>query len=337
MGGDDAEACIAEGDRLADLREYTSAVACFARAAALDPGDEEAWTSLGVCYGKLKQLGLAEASYARAIEINAEDSDLLVYRGNVLSLLRRYDEAVACYTKAWELQPDLPGAVFARGNIRFSRSLEYGEYGERTRSLEAALKDYEATLAVDPEHTEARINQQHARSRLWWESANVCNSWGGTVPVPPPVYLEESFTVALPDAGPRHPRNPLHAVHCFRWLDAATCAALRADVEANAALAGGWTSARHKNHATCDFEASASAAVRDWLTPLLRASLVPTLGRCFGVRPECLLVREIFVVKVGRMGGMGVGGWCGGWCGFGCGVSRVSPTGAQQRRRDELA
>jgi hypothetical protein len=95
------------------------------------------------------------------------------------------------------------------------------------------------------------------------------------------------------------PCNPLHSVHCARWLDTLTCAAVLAAAEAHAASLGGWGAlpARHRTHATVDVELSTVPALRGWMAAALRDALLPALADCFAIPARRMRVREVFLIR----------------------------------------
>ena len=109
-------------------------------------------------------------------------------------------------------------------------------------------------------------------------------------------------TLVLPPAAALPSANPLHAAHCLRWLDCATCEWVVRTAEAHAARPGGpgWAvPSRGAGRLLSIPEVAVSAvpALRAWLAPLLQFALRPALARLFAVPAQRLLFREVLVVR----------------------------------------
>lgn len=87
-------------------RDLGEAVACFRRAAEIQPGFAAAQINLGRGLFRLGRLEEAASALKRAVELTPQASEAHVMLANVLRDLGRAEEALESYRRAVELRPD---------------------------------------------------------------------------------------------------------------------------------------------------------------------------------------------------------------------------------------
>ena len=87
------------------------ALASYARALALRPGDANALYNRGNTLQGMKRIEEALASYDGALAVQPHHANALYNRGNALHELKRFEEAVASYDRALAVRPDHANAI----------------------------------------------------------------------------------------------------------------------------------------------------------------------------------------------------------------------------------
>jgi tetratricopeptide (TPR) repeat protein len=162
-----AEAAIENelGVALAGLKRLDEAVACFERAAQLDPCQADAQYNWGNALRILERLDEAVAKYRAALAIAPGSPEVHYNLANALRDLGRLKEAVAAYREALRLRPAYLKAANNLGNV-------LREQGK----LEEAAEVYRGALRLRPDYAEGHHNLGVTLSEL----ANV----SGTLRVP---------------------------------------------------------------------------------------------------------------------------------------------------------
>lgn len=135
------------GLRHYQARNLVEAASCFERAAALAPGDEEAWSNLGATLAAAGQLTRAGECYAKALKLNPHDAATWYNQGNLLSRQARHAEAANAYRRAVGLHPRF-GAAW----INLARALQ------ALRQAPEAIDAYRRGLAIEPRQADALAN-----------------------------------------------------------------------------------------------------------------------------------------------------------------------------------
>jgi protein O-GlcNAc transferase len=185
-----SDAFMNKGIALIEIGKLEMAFECFQKAIELEPQSPAIYCNLGVAQTSLGNLNeaiqsfnkaiefksdFADAfsgraiaqinqgefdkaveSYKIAIEINPNNASYYLNVGNALAELRRFEECVASYDKAIELKTDYAPAYANRGHIL----LTY------LNDPAGALVFFEVALGLQPDFTEAYINQGQAFSNL---------------------------------------------------------------------------------------------------------------------------------------------------------------------------
>jgi tetratricopeptide (TPR) repeat protein len=124
---------------------YDAALQLYKEALESDPGFWYANYNLGYTYYKLGNLGEAERYLLRAIQIRPNKPDQYLYLGICRLKLGRAHEAAAAIRRAIQIRPDGYGQHFALGLVL---KLE--------GDLQGALAQFQAELALNPQHLAAR-------------------------------------------------------------------------------------------------------------------------------------------------------------------------------------
>lgn len=123
------------------------ALACFDRALALQPDNNEALINHGFLLHTQGRLDVALSSYRRALSVAPGQPAIENNCGVILSVLDRHVEAVAHFERAIALQPNTADFWNNRGLSQ-----------RRTGQNEAALASYRKALQLDPNYVEALRN-----------------------------------------------------------------------------------------------------------------------------------------------------------------------------------
>ncbi|MGE4553842.1 MAG: tetratricopeptide repeat protein, partial [Desulfovibrionaceae bacterium] len=192
-----AEAALLLGLAGLELEDFDAAEAAFARAVALAPQDAEAHHGLGAARLALGRPAEAEADQRRAVALAPGCAPAWDGLGGALLAQDRPEEAMAAYAQALALIPDhdpeqigtlnnLGAACKAAGrpaealahydrvlalrpddpDIRCNRANAALDLGD----AEAALADFQAACAADPEHAAARWGACFARLPVGFEA-----------------------------------------------------------------------------------------------------------------------------------------------------------------------
>ena len=145
-----------QGNRYLDLKDYTNAVECYAKAISKQPGTATFYNNRGVAYDNLGKYEKAISDYNEAIDLNPNYEFAYNNRGNSYNDLGEYEKAIADYNKAIKLNPDYGYAYNNRGTAYY----DLGEY-------EKAIFDYNKTIELNPDYATAYSNR-----------GEVYNNWG---------------------------------------------------------------------------------------------------------------------------------------------------------------
>ena len=187
------------GNRFYLLAEYSAALECYNRAAALNPDSAEIYNNRGLAHYHLNQLEKAVADFSRAVEINSAFARAYNNRGIARHAAGHVELAILDYTKALALEPRFGYALNNRGNayaaagqnqnavadlqaaaeILSNRAEVRNNLGSAyllVKNFEAAVREYTAAINLDAQFAEAYYNRSVAR------------------------YNQGKFAEALPDA-----------------------------------------------------------------------------------------------------------------------------------------
>lgn len=144
-----------KGVALLNAADPISAIACFQRAAALNPRVAEIYYNLGVAFQASEKRDEAAASYLRASEINPRFAEAFNNLGNLHLEQKRYEAAQRAYEKALEFKHDL---VQAHYNLGLSL--------KKQNKLELALEKFRTACQLSPGYVEAWDNLHDTLSSL---------------------------------------------------------------------------------------------------------------------------------------------------------------------------
>jgi tetratricopeptide (TPR) repeat protein len=124
---------------------YDAALQLYKEALESDAGFWYANYNLGYTYYKLGNFGEAERYLLRAIQIRPNKPDQYLYLGICRLKLGRAHEAAAAIRRAIQIRPDGYGQHFALGLVLKLQG-----------DLQGALAQFQAELALNPQHSAAR-------------------------------------------------------------------------------------------------------------------------------------------------------------------------------------
>ena len=195
----DAEAYYNLGNALQDLQRLDDAVASYRRALEINPDYAEAHSNLGVAQHALGQTDDAVTSYRRALEIMPHYAEAHSNLGNVLRDLGQLDEAVASCRRALEIRPD-----YAEAHINLGNALRaLGQAEESVSSCRRALE-------IRPDYAEAHCNLGNALQALGQPDDAVASYRRALVIKPDYAEAHINLGAALHDLG-----QPDDAMACY--------------------------------------------------------------------------------------------------------------------------
>lgn len=133
------------GNAFSDLRQFSEAVADYARALDLDPNDVGSLNNRGIAYLALGQAIKALADFDAALRLKTDYITALFNRSTAYVLLNNLDAALKDVDGAIRLDPNSPALYYRRAMIE----LKKGE-------MQKAIRDLHSVLALDASHSAAR-------------------------------------------------------------------------------------------------------------------------------------------------------------------------------------
>ncbi len=106
------------GGLLMDLNKFVDAIAAFDKAAALEPGNAEAWSGLGIAYGRAMYPEKAVEAYRKALAIKGDAPHVLSSYAWELKTIGDQQAALDAYRHAIELKPDFGPAYWSMANLK---------------------------------------------------------------------------------------------------------------------------------------------------------------------------------------------------------------------------
>ncbi len=164
------------GNLQRDQGQYDAALACYARALALDDKHADSYYNRGIVHHEREDWAAALEDDRQAVHCDAGHADAWANLGVALKMLGHLEAAIGCYNQALRLQPQHPTALFNLGVLydsieQFDLSIDFYRrcllldaghimaafnLGLALRSigqLEEALPFFEHILAREPQHT----------------------------------------------------------------------------------------------------------------------------------------------------------------------------------------
>ncbi|OPX62671.1 MULTISPECIES: tetratricopeptide repeat protein [unclassified Methanoregula] len=111
----DGSSLVAQGDALLKSKNYTSALAAYDQAIAIDAGNFNAWNGKADALNRAGNFTGALAASDTAIALEPSRAEGWINRGYILYNLGRYDEEIKAYETAISLEPDNADAWFNKG------------------------------------------------------------------------------------------------------------------------------------------------------------------------------------------------------------------------------
>lgn len=155
LAADDAEAWHFRGVAAFQRQQYPAAIEYFGHAVRCHPLEPDYANNLGLACQAVGHYDEAKRHLTRAVELRGEIAVHRVNLANVLNVLEDYDAAESLARSAIDREPDYADAWLALG-----AALSY-----QSRAQEA-LRAFEQTLALAPDHFDARRNLAHTRLEL---------------------------------------------------------------------------------------------------------------------------------------------------------------------------
>jgi len=181
---------INKGISLISLGELELGFECFQKAISINPNSAQTHYNIGVAQTELGNLNEAKNCFDKAIEIKSDFADAYSGRAVVEIIQGKYIEATTSYKKAIEINPNNPGYYLNLGNAlselrlfeeclaSYDKAIELksdyaSAYANRGHILLTFLNDpagalifFEVAIGLQPDFTEALINQGQAYSQL---------------------------------------------------------------------------------------------------------------------------------------------------------------------------
>lgn len=181
---------INKGISLISLGELEFGFECFQKAISINPNSAQTHYNLGVAQTELGNLNEAKNCFDKAIEIKSDFADAYSGRAVVEIIQGKYIEATTSYKKAIEINPNNLGYYLNLGNAlselrlfeeclsSYDKAIELksdyaSAYANRGHILLTYLNDpagalvfFEVAIGLQPDFTEALINQGQAYSQL---------------------------------------------------------------------------------------------------------------------------------------------------------------------------
>lgn len=155
----EVEELLSEGNRLYQLRQYTSAKAQFNEALKLEPNCPDAYNWLGLCVDKEENRQAARGCFMLAIKLNPNFYEGLYNLANSYYLDHDYSQSIAYYLRALKardkagLAPD-PDLFASLGSVYRDRAATLTGLPKQ-QDMKRALDFYQRSLSVNPRNPQA--------------------------------------------------------------------------------------------------------------------------------------------------------------------------------------
>jgi tetratricopeptide (TPR) repeat protein len=136
-----------KGIELEKQGQFDQALPAFEEATKGQPRFDAAWIHLGAMLTLCGRAQDSIAAFNRALQINGQNAYAWEGRGRAQNLLGNYRAGLADSEQALKLNPNLPEAHYDRGRALFAF--------DDKRSLQEAIKEFDRTLAINPNHVDA--------------------------------------------------------------------------------------------------------------------------------------------------------------------------------------
>ena len=143
----DAERYLNIGAGLFSLGKSQEAVACYQRAAEINPNNAEIYYNMGVALNRQDKSEAAILCYCKALKISPNLARAYIEMGLAFNDQGQPEEAIACYLKALEIAPNHASAFNNLGTALKAQG-----------KTDEALTNFRHAIEFDPELDEAHIN-----------------------------------------------------------------------------------------------------------------------------------------------------------------------------------
>lgn len=158
--------------------DYQGAIADFSAALAIDGNDADSFYNRGYSYHVLGQYQAAYDDYGRAIDINPQFADAYGNRCYAAYLLKDYEAALTNCEAAIALKDTNPDFFINRGNAYDDLAIiatSTGDNAQATDYHNQAIADYDAAIALKPDHAKAYYNRALAHNRMGNNAAAIAD------------------------------------------------------------------------------------------------------------------------------------------------------------------
>ena len=153
-GEQNASSVHKAGQALRDKRNYTEAIVKFDRAIELDPELADAFYDRGTCYLKVGNFVPGILDFSRALELNPRFADQFYNKVYQVSYVVDLNRVITELNKIVADHPDVSYVIFLRGFFYVAKT-EFKKYEKS--DLEAGIRDFDKTLALNPKHVSAYL------------------------------------------------------------------------------------------------------------------------------------------------------------------------------------
>ena len=129
------------------VRQYGRASSILQEAMKLDPRNTATLHLVGILYQEEENIERAIQTYQTIVEIDSEDADAWITLGNLLQG-KEDPMALRCFENAIRVNPGYPQALHAKAF-----------YLQNHGSIQEAIKIYDQIHGIDPDYTDAWLNQ----------------------------------------------------------------------------------------------------------------------------------------------------------------------------------
>lgn len=141
-----------EGVAASKSGNLDEAIAKFTHATELSASCGDCYYNLGYAYAQKKDYEKAETAYTKSIEIRPENADAFNGLANIYNAQRKFDLAAEASMKASQIGTTAGGAAGGgNANALYNQGVILWNAGK----IPEAKKQFEAVIAVDPNHAES--------------------------------------------------------------------------------------------------------------------------------------------------------------------------------------
>jgi tetratricopeptide (TPR) repeat protein len=145
LKAEDAADYIANGNKLANIKQYTEAIEQYQKALTIDPKSKKAPLLISLCYAESGDLDKG-LSYAQLTSKNDPSYTSFYNLGLLYSARKESDEALGAFDRALALDPKSANAEYQKG-LAYTNLKKYDQ----------AILSYQKALTLNPSLDKARL------------------------------------------------------------------------------------------------------------------------------------------------------------------------------------